>query len=210
VALGQQSAVNQHQLLITRKLGTNHFFMPAYAYLILVAGVVVWFTPFVPAHQKTGPAKLVNRRSRWGVLLQFAAFTLLWQGHFWERPLPVWRTSLCIALFAIAATLSWMSSHALGGQLRLDAGLGAEHKLVRSGPYALVRHPIYTSMLAVICATAVIVTPWPLFLAALALFIVGTEIRVRTEEKLLASQFGDEFEDYKREVPAYIPFLLLR
>jgi protein-S-isoprenylcysteine O-methyltransferase Ste14 len=36
---------------------------------------------------------------------------------------------------------------------------------------------------------------------------VGTEIRVRTEENLLASQFGDEFQDYKREVPAYIPFL---
>src|SRR6266852_1036455 len=118
--------------------------MPAYAYLILVAGVVAWFTPFVPAHQKTGPAKVVNRRSRWGVLLQFAAFTLLWQAHFWERSLPGWRTSLSIALFAVAAALSWTSSHALRGQLRIDAGLGAEHKLVRSGPYGMVRHPIYT------------------------------------------------------------------
>ena len=183
--------------------------MPAYAYLILVAGVVIWFTPFVPAHQRTGPARLVNRRSRWGVLLQFAAFTLLWQGHFWERPLPVWRALLSIALFAIAAALSWTSSHALRGQLRIDAGLGADHKLVRSGPYGLVRHPIYTSMLVVLCATAVIVTPWSLFLLSLILLVVGTEIRVRTEEKLLASHFGDEFEDYKRAVPAYIPFLLL-
>ncbi len=184
--------------------------MPAYAYLILVAGVVAWFTPFVPAHQKTGPAKVVNRRSRWGVLLQFAAFTLLWQAHFWERSLPGWRTSLSIALFAVAAALSWTSSHALRGQLRIDAGLGAEHKLVRSGPYGMVRHPIYTSMLAVMCATAVIVTPWQLFLVSLALFVVGTEIRVRTEEKLLASQFGDEFQDYKRAVPPYIPFSRFR
>jgi protein-S-isoprenylcysteine O-methyltransferase Ste14 len=181
--------------------------MPAYAYWILVAGVVVWFTPFVPAHQKTGPAKVVNRRSRWGVLLQFAAFSLLWQGHFWNRPLPAWRTLVAIALFTLAAALSWTSSHALRGQLRIDAALGAEHKLVRSGPYALVRHPIYTSMLAVICAIAVIVTPWPLFLGSLLLFVAGTEIRVRTEEELLASQFGAEFQDYKRTIPAYIPFL---
>jgi protein-S-isoprenylcysteine O-methyltransferase Ste14 len=181
--------------------------MPAYAYFILVAGIVVWFCPFVPAHTKTGPAKVVNRRSRWGVLLQFAAFTLLWQGHFWLRPLPAWRTLLCIALFAVAAALSWTSSHALRGQLRVVAGLGDDHKLIRSGPYGLVRHPIYTSMLVVICATAVIIAPWPLFLGSLILFVVGTEIRVRTEEKLLASQFGDDFQDYKRTVPAYFPFL---
>lgn len=180
--------------------------MPAYAYLILAVGVVMWFAPFVPAHQKTGPAKIVNRSSRWGVLLQFAAFNLLWQGHFWERQLPAWRMLVSIALFAIAAVLSWTSSSALRGQLRIVAGLGADHKLIRSGPYALVRHPIYTSMLAVICATAVIIAPWQLFVGALLLFVVGTEIRVRTEEKLLASQFGGEFQDYKRTVPAYIPF----
>jgi protein-S-isoprenylcysteine O-methyltransferase Ste14 len=184
--------------------------MPACAYVLLVAGVVVWFAPFVPAHQKTGPAKVVNRRSRWGVLLQFAAFTLLWQGHFWERSLPAWRTLLSVALFALAAAISWTSSHALRGQLRIDAGLGAQHKLVRSGPYDLVRHPIYTSMLVVLFATAVIITPWPLFLGSLLLFVAGTEIRVRTEEKLLASQFGDEFQDYKRKVPAYLPFLIFR
>jgi protein-S-isoprenylcysteine O-methyltransferase Ste14 len=181
--------------------------MPAYAYVILITGVVVWFAPFVPAHQKTGPAKIVNRRSRWGVLLQFAAFTLLWQGHFWDRPLPAWRTLLSIALFAIAAAFSWTSSRALRGQLRIDAGLGPEHRLVRSGSYGLVRHPIYTSMLVVLCATAVIITAWPLLLGSLVLFVVGTEIRVRTEEKLLASQFGEEFQDYKHAVPAYIPFL---
>ena len=63
-------------------------------------------------------------------------------------------------------------------------------------------------MLVVLCATAVIITPWLLFLVSLVLFVAGTEIRVRTEEKLLASQFGDEFMDYKRAVPAYLPFLL--
>ena len=181
--------------------------MPAYAYFILIAGIVVWFYPFVPAHKGTGPAKIVNRRSRWGVLLQFAAFALLWQGHFWLRPLPLWRALLSIALFAVGAALSWNSSHALRGQLRVVAGLGADHKLVRSGPYGLVRHPIYTSMLVVICATAVIIAPWPLFLGSLILFVAGTEIRVRMEEKLLAAQFGEEFQEYKRAVTAYVPFL---
>jgi len=181
--------------------------MPAYAYVIILAGIVIWFYPFVPAHQKTPPAIVVDRRSRWGMLLQFLAFTLLWQGHFWTRSLPPWRLALCVLLFVVASALSWSSSRALAGQLRADAGLGAEHHLVRTGPYRLVRNPIYLSMLLVICAIAIVVTPWPLFLAAIAVFVMGTEIRVRTEETLLASHFGEEFKNYKRSTPAYIPFL---
>ena len=181
--------------------------MPAYAYAILLAGVVVWFTPFVLAHRRVIAASTVDRRSRWGVLLQFVAYSLLWQGHFWTRPLPLWRTSVSILLFAAAAILSWTSSSALGSHLRVDAALGSEHHLVRSGPYGIVRNPIYTSMLCVLCATAVVIAPWQLFLVSLWLFVVGTEIRVRTEEKLLESRFGEEFQAYKRNVAAYIPFL---
>jgi protein-S-isoprenylcysteine O-methyltransferase Ste14 len=181
--------------------------MPAYAYLVIILGIVVWFYPFVPAHQKTPGASVVNRTSRWGVLLQFLAFTLLWQGHFWARPLPLWRLLVSVALFVLAIALSWTSSRALAGQLRIDAALGADHHHVRSGPYALVRNPIYTSMLLVDCATGVIVTPWQLFVPAIVLFIVGTEIRVRTEEKLLAERFGEEFRQYKSRVRAYIPFV---
>jgi protein-S-isoprenylcysteine O-methyltransferase Ste14 len=181
--------------------------MPAYAYLLIAIGVIVWFYPFVPAHRGTSAASVVNSRSRWGVLLQFLAFSLLWQGQFWERPLPIWRTAVSVILFALAALLSWSSSRALAGQLRIDAALGADHRLIRSGPYALVRNPIYTSMLLVLCATAVIIAGWKLFALALVLFVIGTEIRVRIEERLLASHFGEEFQAYKRSVPAYLPFL---
>src|SRR3954447_6343776 len=75
--------------------------MPAYAYLLIAIGVIVWFYPFVPAHRGTSAASVVNSRSRWGVLLQFLAFSLLWQRHFWERPLPIWRTAVSVILFAL-------------------------------------------------------------------------------------------------------------
>jgi protein-S-isoprenylcysteine O-methyltransferase Ste14 len=181
--------------------------MPTYAYLLIAIGVIVWFYPFVPAHRGTTAASVVNSRSRWGLLLQFLAYALLWQGHFWTRSLPWWRAVVSVLLFALAAVLSWTSSRALAGQLRIDAALGADHRLVRSGPYAVVRNPIYTSMLLVLCAIAVIITGWKLFVVALLLFVIGTEIRVRIEEKLLASHFGEEFQAYKRSIPAYLPFV---
>lgn len=181
--------------------------MPAYIYLIILVGIVVWFYPFVGAHKLTPPAVTVNRRSRWGILLQFIAFTVLWQGEFWLRSPARWQVGTCVLFFVLAALLSWTSSRALAGQLRVDAALGVEHRLVKSGPYAIVRNPIYTSMLLVQCAIAVVITGWKLFTVALILFVIGTEIRVRTEEALLAARFGEEFEDYKRNVGAYVPFM---
>jgi protein-S-isoprenylcysteine O-methyltransferase Ste14 len=82
-----------------------------------------------------------------------------------------------------------------------------DHELVRTGPYALVRHPIYASLLAALLCTLLLLTPWQWGLASLALFLAGTEIRVRTEDRLLASRFHQRFVEYRKKVPAYVPFL---
>ena len=104
--------------------------------------------------------------------------------------------------------LAWTSTRALGRFWRLEAGLDADHKLVRSGPYRVIRHPVYTSMFCMLLGTGLLLaTPLLLLLPSILLMAIGTEIRVRIEDKLLASQFGDEFLDYQRRVPAYIPFL---
>jgi len=50
------------------------------------------------------------------------------------------------------------------------------------------------------------VSTWWLVLISFLVFMVGTEIRVRIEDQLLASHFGERFKEYKRRVPAYIPF----
>ena len=100
-----------------------------------------------------------------------------------------------------------MAARALGGQWRIDAGLNPAHQLVRSGAYRVVRLPIYTSMFCMLLGTGFMITPFPLLLLAILLFIIGTEIRVRIEDALLASRFGDEFRDYQRAVSAYIPYV---
>lgn len=181
--------------------------MPVYVYVILALAGFIWFSAFVFHRRTSDKAQQVNLRARWGMVLEFVAFALLWQGRFWEHEPQPWRLILAVLLFAAACLLSWTAVGALGRQWRLDAGLNTDHHLVRSGPYALVRHPIYTSMLCELLGVGLIVTPWPLFLAALVIFVVGTEIRVRTEDALLASRFGEEFTSYRRSVPSYIPRL---
>ena len=181
--------------------------MPAYGYATIAAGLLVWSVPFFAARRNKEAAGQVDRRARWGVLIEAVGYSIVWQARFWERPLPAWRTALSILFFALACVLSWTARRALGRQWRIDAGLSVDHELVTWGPYALVRHPIYTSMLCLLWGTGFILAPWPLFLIATAVFIVGTEIRVRAEDGLLASHFGERFRGYRRNVGAYIPFV---
>jgi len=109
------------------------------------------------------------------------------------------------APFGVA--VMWSAVAHLGRQFRINAGLYADHELVRTGPYAVVRHPIYASMSLMLVATAALLTRWEWAVASAALFVIGTEIRVRTEDRLLASRFGERFAEYRREVAAYVPFL---
>ncbi|MBV8808018.1 MAG: isoprenylcysteine carboxylmethyltransferase family protein [Acidobacteriaceae bacterium] len=181
--------------------------MPIYAYILIAAGWLFWLAPFVLNRWNFKTPAKKDRRGRWGILLEAVAYSLLWQGRFWTRVPGPWRTALCILLLALAALLSWSATRALGRHLRFDAALSADHQLVRSGPYRLMRHPIYSSMLCVLLGTGLMITPLWLLLLAVPLFVAGTEIRVRVEDNLLASHFGDQFQDYKRNVSAYIPLV---
>ena len=64
-------------------------------------------------------------------------------------------------------------------------------------------------MLCVLVATALLITPMWLFIAALVTFLTGTTIRIHAEEKLLAARFGEQFTAYCRSVARLIPFVRL-
>jgi protein-S-isoprenylcysteine O-methyltransferase Ste14 len=180
--------------------------VPAYAYVVILAGTVLWFSPFVARFNFKAPPT-VDRRARWGMLLELVAYSMLWQGSFWTRSPETWQITTSVIFLALANLLSWSGTQALGRQLRLDAAVGSEHELIRSGPYRWVRHPIYTSMLCVILGTGVITASLPMLLVSILLFGIGTEIRVRVEDGLLASRFGEDFNTYRRSTSRYIPLL---
>lgn len=178
-------------------------------YVILAIGTIAWFTPFPIYYTRGARGQLTKDYSaRWGILLESVAYVLLWQGHFWLHTPARWQIALSVIFFALAAITSWTASIALGRYLRVDAALDTEHELIRSGPYRFIRNPVYTSMLCVDIATALLITPLWLFLIALAVFLTGTTIRIRAEERLLAARFGPQFTEYRRAVSRLIPFVL--
>jgi protein-S-isoprenylcysteine O-methyltransferase Ste14 len=169
---------------------------------------IAWAYPFAfrAPHVQERESITVVGPTRIGLSLETAAVFLALIGTGVVRTNPA-ALLLALVFGVTGAILAWTAVAHLGKQFRLHAGLYIDHELVRSGPYAIVRHPIYASVLALLLATIVLRAPWPRAVLCLAIFVVGTEIRVRSEDALLAGRFGDQFHQYKSRVPAYIPFL---
>ena len=180
-----------------------------FALIELLAVWVVWFYPFL-RHRFGGPKRESNvmaPRAAWGLVLQTAGILMAW---VWipRSPAPsIARMAASMILGPAAAVMGWLCVRHLGKQLRILAGLYPDHELIRTGPYAVVRHPVYLSLFGMLLATGLLLAWWPLLLLGIALYIAGTEIRIAAEEGLLRERFGKEFEDYQRRVPAYLPFV---
>lgn len=176
----------------------------------LVLCWVVWVLAFVRAREAAAGQKKVVRAavSRWGIVLEGVGFFLVWVR---VRPMGFEKSTLSLVASMIlappAVALAWAATRHLSKQWRFEAALSEDHELIRTGPYRLVRHPIYASMLGMLLAAGTALTWWPMFVAGLIVFLIGTEIRIRAEERLLAARFGSSFAAYRAHVPAYIPFI---
>jgi protein-S-isoprenylcysteine O-methyltransferase Ste14 len=176
---------------------------------LVAVGWFAWLYPFLfrAPHRQHRDAITVAGPTRVGLLLEgigiFLAFVFREDGD----PTVI-RTAMAVALIAVCAAMAWQSVVHLGRQFRVHAGLYHDHELVRTGPYRIVRHPIYTSLMGMLIATLLLLRTELVWTAvSLACFIAGTEIRVRSEDGLLESRFNERFREYQKAVSAYIPFV---
>jgi protein-S-isoprenylcysteine O-methyltransferase Ste14 len=116
-------------------------------------------------------------------------------------PLQVLGVIMCVAGVGFAI---W-ARHILGGNWNAAAGLQERHALVQAGPYAIVRHPIYSGFL----------------MTAVGMFLVLGEVRglvllghaaecfkkLKSEERVLRATYPDEYREYERRVKRLVPFI---
>jgi protein-S-isoprenylcysteine O-methyltransferase Ste14 len=186
------------------------------AALILVLLAWIGFGLTFLLHKKPAQVEEAKRAaaSKWGIALQSFSFAFVWvlpRSSWWPFP-PSRAGELLLA--AIAVALAYASSlfclwsvRTLGKQWTFEARVIKGHELVTQGPYAIVRNPIYLGMFGIILGTGLVFSRWWTLLAAVIFFLVGNQIRIRTEEKLLRETFGAQFDDYARRVPAFFPRL---
>ena len=115
------------------------------------------------------------------------------------------RAIIVLALMLCAVWLFDSSSRAMGKNWSLVARTRSDHNLVQTGPFALVRHPIYVALFLFMCAMAVAYGHTRNLIVAVPVFALGTWLRIRHEERLLREMFGGEYDAYAARVKRFVP-----
>jgi protein-S-isoprenylcysteine O-methyltransferase Ste14 len=126
----------------------------------------------------------------------------LLEGHFMARRLGSAFTGLALTWFGIGLAI-WARYH-LGQYWSARVSIKRGHELIRTGPYARIRHPIYSGLLLASIGTALVIDKWRC-VAGILLILVAFALKARKEENLLEQQFGDAFAEHRRHTGFLIP-----
>jgi protein-S-isoprenylcysteine O-methyltransferase Ste14 len=121
----------------------------------------------------------------------------------YTNPILVAAAVLCVSGLA----LCFWARAVLGGNWSGTVTLKENHELILSGPYRLVRHPIYTGLLAMVVATAM-QQGHIAGMIGLILVFISFWIKLNEEEELMRQQFSDQYLAYGERVKRIIPFVL--
>jgi protein-S-isoprenylcysteine O-methyltransferase Ste14 len=111
-----------------------------------------------------------------------------------------------LAVETIGLALAILARRHLGCYWSGEISIKVDHRLIRSGPYRMLRHPIYTGLLTMYAGTALVTGTW-LAVGGFALAALAYARKVRLEEANLNVAFGAEYEAYRRESWALVPGL---
>ena len=134
--------------------------------------------------------------------------------RFWDIPLlrSGWLVSIDLAwamfgLVVAGMIFTWWARLHLGTLWSSTVTRKQDHRIVDTGPYALVRHPIYTGLLLSAFATAVARGTIGSLIGAV-LVLVGFWVKARLEERFLSEDLGPDYAAYRARVKMLVPFLL--
>jgi|SRR5579864_996622 len=111
---------------------------------------------------------------------------------------------LAVTLTAVGIAFAIWARFYIGQNWSSAVTIKVGHQLIRSGPYAWVRHPIYSGLLLAMIGTA-LARREPRGLLAFILLCMGFWIKLRMEEGFMRKTFGEEYREYSRVTGALIP-----
>jgi protein-S-isoprenylcysteine O-methyltransferase Ste14 len=140
-----------------------------------------------------------------GVLMTPWAAQVIGESRIWEVGNNVAYGLIVVTLLGLL--LTWLARIHLGRLWSSAITRKERHRLVDTGPYAFVRHPIYTGIITALVATAAIEATLAALVGA-TLICSGLWLKARAEERFLMVELGpDDYKSYCRRVPMLIPFL---
>jgi protein-S-isoprenylcysteine O-methyltransferase Ste14 len=164
------------------------------------------FMPDWQAIEREGKATFAARIV--GFLFLIPLLTLYTLNPPWMEvlsiPLPVYVRWMGFTLGLVSLAFWAWAQAALGKEWSPQLQLRQEHRLVTTGPYSRVRHPIYTAMFGLGASFALETANW-VFMLLLIAVTVGLPRRVPKEEQMMIEEFGQEYQEYMRKTGRFFP-----
>jgi len=120
-----------------------------------------------------------------------------------------WMLTLGSLLYFPGMSFALWGRLALGKNYFVSTSFGAQlfegHQLVTRGPFAVVRHPMYSGLILAALGALLLYFTWTtLYFACFALLLT---VRARREEAALSAEFSEQWQEYCKRVPAFVPRL---
>lgn len=183
------------------------------AWVLMVVG---WYVIRYPFERRAKRAKVTATR-RGGaetlrMLISFSGLGLI-PGLFVATGFPAFadydpsvvQLILGILVGILALTLFRLTHKALGKMWSVSLDVREKHKLVTTGIYEKLRHPMYSAFWSLALAQALLLPNWVAGLAGLVGFGTLFFLRVGPEEDMMETAFGEEYRDYRRRTSRIIP-----
>ena len=182
--------------------------------LVLLLSGMAFLVALVGARRRRGPPDQgQGRRSRrsWiGIGVQALGFGAVAIGGLRIVADPWWAPGLvrATAVGLLAGGALWLfvaATRVMGAAWSLEARTRSDHRLAVTGPFARIRHPIYTGMGLFLLALALAYGHGAQLLIGVPLFALGTWLRIREEEALLHARFGEEYDRWAARTRRFVP-----
>jgi protein-S-isoprenylcysteine O-methyltransferase Ste14 len=200
------NAVGSLYLAATHRLAPT----PAAAIMLMWdAWVVSWIIAVLWSRRTAARPPALDQLIHW--LPTAVGVLLLAFGSIGTHFAPLWRLP-DVAGWALAGAcaagllFTWWARVSLGSLWSGSVGRKDDHTVIQTGPYRLVRHPIYTGLILAAFAQAIQIGMAANLLGAL-LMAFGLWLKARLEERFLSQELGAAaYSDYKRRTPMLAPF----
>ncbi|WP_183826297.1 protein-S-isoprenylcysteine O-methyltransferase [Rhizobium sp. BK377] len=185
---------------------------------VWVLGIIAWYVIRYPFERRGKRVPVVSSRRSLseGVALAAALAGLAIMPGFYvatgipkaaDHPLHLWAVVIGAALFSLAMWVFRRTHKQLGRNWSITLEIRQKHELICAGPYAYVRHPMYTSFLLMGLAQAFLLPNWVAGMAGIVGFAVLFFLRVDKEERMMLDVFGPQYRAYMDRTKRIIPYL---
>ena len=163
--------------------------------------------------QRRGERRTEDRNTKWMIVGSAAvALVVAWAAHQRLRGLAFPATGWAPTILGVAVIWAGIGLRAwaiatLGRFFRRDVQVAADQVVVRSGPYATIRHPAYTGNLLVYAGIGLLLANWASLAVMVVVPLLGLAPRIAVEESVLQARLGESYRQYAGETSRLIPRL---